>query len=309
VFDSLFKKTVRLWQDGVGVRDGSGSEGISGVFAGVGRVGLVTNQSVCTSNFETCSEVVYRACKEAKDCKLVCVLGPQHGYYQTEQDNMIETPDLEFRFLDGHRVPLFSLYSKTREPSAEHMQHVDTFVVDLVDVGCRIYTYMLTLAGCLRAASSANKRVIILDRPNPLGLCYQRDGDWQRVEGNLLDPVGLHSFVGYYAIPMRHGLTMGELARLFVQEDKLNVDLRVVCVMGDYERKSSFDPKYFRSRWVLPSPNLPTWDTCFFFPSCVTLEGTNISEGRGTTTPFQLIGAPYLDPDAFISYVSKRQVS
>eukprot|EP01102_Stenamoeba_stenopodia_P017417 TRINITY_DN6228_c0_g1_i1.p1 TRINITY_DN6228_c0_g1~~TRINITY_DN6228_c0_g1_i1.p1 ORF type:complete len:470 (+),score=66.74 TRINITY_DN6228_c0_g1_i1:31-1410(+) len=315
---------VRVWDEGVGVRD---VKGISAVLEGAGRVGLVTNQAVCTSRFETCAEVVYRACKASKDCQLVCILGPQHGFYQTEQDNMIETPDLEFRFdSDGHRVPLFSLYSKTREPTSEHVQHFDTFVIDLVDVGCRIYTYMLTMAGCLRAAASSKKKVIVLDRPNPLGLSYnEENGDgisWRRVEGNLLNPTELHSFVGYYAIPLRHGLTMGELARLFVKEDNLSVDLRVVCVsagggggdgdkgiVSSYDRRTSFDAEWFRARWVLPSPNLPSWDTCFFFPASVTLEGTNVSEGRGTTSPFQIIGAPYLDSDAFISHISDLQRS
>lgn len=185
---------------------------------------------------------------------------------------MIETPDLRFNLTETKSVPLYSLYSKTREPTEEQLKDVDTLVVDMIDVGCRIYTFMLTMAGCLRAAAKINKRVIVLDRPNPIGLSWKSDKEWKRVEGNLLDVEKLYSFVGFYQIPLRHGLTMGELARFFVDADKLDVDLRIVCVSGDYTRANSFDASWFSSRWVLPSPNLPSWDSTFFFPSFVILE-------------------------------------
>jgi uncharacterized protein YbbC (DUF1343 family) len=151
-----------------------------------------------------------------------------------------------------------------------------------VDVGCRIYTYMLTLAGCLQAASRLKKRVVVLDRPNPLGL--------QNTEGNLLN-LRWKSFVGWYEIPMRHGLTMGELGRYFLHCDNITCDYRVVEVQN--LRRSTSLSHLSQMPWCMPSPNLPSWMSAFFFPSFVALETTNISEGRGSTTPFQMVGAPY----------------
>jgi uncharacterized protein YbbC (DUF1343 family) len=354
----------------------------SSPFEGLGRIGLVTNQAVfCTSSSSSSSsssspspspssavQVILKECRKdgtGRREELVCVLGPQHGYFQTEQDNMKETPDQVLRSCSAeeeegqqgsNEVPLFSLYSSTREPTAEQAALVDSFVVDLVDVGCRVYTYMLTLAACLRVAAKLGKKVLLLDRPNPLGLSYRRtkrsDADegydtgsggdcgcvWGRVEGNTLDPISLPSFVGEYSLPMRHGLTMAELARYFISQDNLSLDLSVILAdtittttttaaateggrrrrrgkrrieeVREYRRRESWRGSVRRQlarEWVLPSPNLPSWHSALFFPAFVTLEGTNLSEGRGTTTPFQLVGAPQLDAPGFVALLQQLQ--
>lgn len=269
---------------------------------GLGRIGLVTNQAVTTSDCVAAVDAVFSATKRCQKSTLSAVFGAQHGYYQTEQDNMIETPDLEIEMDDGSKLPLYSLYSKTRVPTAEQLKGVDTLVVDLRDIGCRVYTYMLTLAGCLRAGADAKKRVVVLDRPNPIGLS---DFDvtkktWHRVEGNLID-LQWQSFVGWYSIPMRHGLTLGELGKVFISEDKLNVEYSVIEAKG-LKRSTSLET-LSKEPFVLPSPNIPFWDSAFFFPAFVTLEGTNVSEGRGSTLPFQIVGAPYLNSSACKRYL------
>lgn len=258
-----------------------------------GRIGIVTNQAVATSHYVSATEVISDAAKKAVGSHVTSVFGPQHGYGQTEQDNMRETPDTSFQFEDGTRVPLFSLYSQTRMPTAEQLSNVDTLVIDMIDIGCRVYTYMETLAGCLRAAALLGKKVVVLDRPNPLGLCHLNElNQWQRVEGNLLD-MRWESFVGWYSIPMRHGLTLGELGHYFIAQDQLNIDYRVIAVDNLFRKTAPTELS--RLSWTMPSPNIPTWESAFLFSSFVALEATNISEGRGTTLPFQIIGAPYLD--------------
>lgn len=275
------------------------------VLSGLGRIGLVTNQAATTSDFRPSAEVLHAACRAFSQAHssskgtpvLVRLFGPQHGYWQTEQDNMIETPDLTFALPKGASVPLLSLYSETRVPTPEQLEGLDTLIVDLADVGCRVYTYMLTLAACMKAAAAKGISVVVLDRPNPLGLSCKGEGDrWERVEGNTLD-LKWHSFVGWYPIPMRHGLTMGELGRYFQQVEQLqSLDYRVIEVEG---LTRADGPQTLRKLpWTLPSPNLPTWECAFAFPSFVALEGTNVSEGRGTTLPFQVVGAPYLKADA-----------
>ena len=256
----------------------------------MGRIGLVTNQACTTQGFIPTVEVVVAAIDKCKGSTLTCVFGPQHGYGQTEQDNMIETPDSTINLNHGKSIPLFSLYSKTRIPTPEQLQDVDTLLIDLQDVGCRVYTYMLTLAGCMRAAQKAQKRVVVLDRPNPLGLSRRRSPG-AFTQGNTLD-MRWESFVGWYSIPMRHGLSMGELGRLFHASDKLTIKYDVITVDG-LKRSTSLNDLSVR-RWTLPSPNLPTWETTFCFPAFVALETTHMSEGRGTTLPFQTIGAPEL---------------
>lgn len=272
----------------------------------LGRIGLVVNQASTSSLYQPTSEIVHEACKIVQNSQLVALFGPQHGYRQTEQDNMKETKDGDFQFADGITVPLYSLYSKTREPSAEQLENIDTIVVDLQDIGCRVYTYMLTLAGCLRSAAKLKKKVVVLDRNNPIGLCYQNEANrnWMRVEGNQLD-VKWNSFVGWYDIPMRHGLTLGELGLYFIQCDQLIVDYHVIPVQG-LKRKTSYDELRNQS-WTMPSPNIPSWLSAFFFPSFVCLEGTNVSEGRGSTIPFQLIGSPWLDVQKCISFLKTNQ--
>ena len=179
-------------------------------------------------------------------------------------------------------------------------------MVDLVDVGCRIYTYMLTLAACMKVASQEGKRVVVLDRANPLGLCYQDEtnGRAKNVEGNLLK-TQWHSFVGWYDIPMRHGLTLGELGHYFKSYDNLDLDYQVIRAKN-LTRKTTH-ASLSALPWTTPSPNLPTWESCVLFPSFVLFETTNVSEGRGTTLPFVTLGAPFLDSASLISDLEKAR--
>jgi uncharacterized protein YbbC (DUF1343 family) len=216
--------------------------------------------------------------------RLTAIFGPQHGFRSDVQENMIET---------GHacdarrRVPLYSLYSETREPTAEMLRDVDLLVVDLQDVGTRIYTYIYTMANCLVAAKKHGLTVIVCDRPNPIG------GD--AVEGPMLEP-GFESFVGLYPLPMRHGMTIGELAGLFNDAFGIGADLEVIAMEG-WSRGMYFDETGIP--FVLPSPNIPTLDSTIVYPGTVLFEGTNVSEGRGTTKPFELLGAPWVDAERF----------
>jgi len=184
---------------------------------------------------------------------------------------------------------VYSLYSETREPTREMLADVDVLVVDLQDVGTRIYTYIYTMANCLRAARRHGVRVVVCDRPNPIG------GD--QIEGATLVP-GYESFVGQFPIPMRHGMTIGELARLFNDVFGLGAAVDVVRMDG-WKRSMYFDETGLP--WVMPSPNIPTLDTAIVYPGAVLFEGTLLSEGRGTTRPFELIGAPWVDGERLAS--------
>jgi uncharacterized protein YbbC (DUF1343 family) len=216
--------------------------------------------------------------------QLLAIFGPQHGFRSDVQENMIET---------GHardalrRVPIYSLYSETREPTAEMLRDVELLVIDLQDVGTRIYTYIYTMANCLAAARKQGIKVIVCDRPNPIG------GD--AVEGPMLTH-GFESFVGLYPLPMRHGMTIGELANLFNDAFGIGADLEVVPMEG-WSRGMYFDATGIP--FVLPSPNIPTLDSAIVYPGTVLFEGTNVSEGRGTTKPFELLGAPWVDAERF----------
>jgi uncharacterized protein YbbC (DUF1343 family) len=216
--------------------------------------------------------------------RLAAIFGPQHGFRSDVQENMIESGHAHD---ETRRVPVYSLYSETREPTAEMLRDVDLLVVDLQDVGTRIYTYIYTMANCLTAARKHGVPVIVCDRPNPIG------GD--AVEGPMLEQ-GFESFVGMYPIPMRHGMTIGELARLFNDACGIGADLDVIAMEG-WRRAMYFDDTCLP--WVLTSPNIPTLETCIVYPGTVLFEGTNVSEGRGTTRPFELVGAPWVAAERF----------
>lgn len=256
----------------------------------LGRFAIITNQSSLTNDKLSIVDAISHKTQETPS-KLVSVFGPQHGYFQTEQDNMIETKDSEFVLSDGRTVPLYSLYSDSREPRLEQIKDLDCLIFDLQDIGCRAYTYMLTLALVLKQASKYSKKIILLDRPNPIGLSHIDNGILKNVEGNTLEK-NWESFIGWYELPLRHGLTMGELGKYFIQKDNLDIDYSVYNCQGLSRRHPQKIDQY---GLYLPSPNIPKWESCFLFPSFVALEGTNISEGRGTTTPFQLIGSPFLN--------------
>lgn len=240
-----------------------------------GRIGLICNQASVDHSFRHVADVV----SSQEGVRLTALFGPQHGIRGDVQDNMVETPHTR----DAETgLPVFSLYSETREPTEQMLDEVDVLVFDMQDVGCRIYTFVYTLANCMRAAKKYGKRVIVCDRPNPInGLS---------VAGNLLE-TGFESFVGQFPLPTRHGMTVGELALMFNKHWGLGCDLEVVRMEG-WGRELWFDQT--DAPWVMPSPNIPTLDSATVFPGTVHLEGTWMSEGRGTTRPFELIGAPYI---------------
>lgn len=242
------------------------------------RVGVVCNPASIDGEFR---HVIDRLTADGR-VTLAAIFGPQHGVRADLQDNMVESPHAE----DGRRrVPVYSLYSETREPTADMLRGLDALVVDLQDVGTRVYTFIYTMANCLRAAARHGVRVVVCDRPNPIG------GD--AVEGPVLDPA-YASFVGQFAIPLRHGLTIGELARLFNDQFGIGAALEVVPMTG-WRRSMYWDETGLP--WVLPSPNMPTLDTAIVYPGMVLFEGTQLSEGRGTTRPFETVGAPWIDGD------------
>jgi uncharacterized protein YbbC (DUF1343 family) len=225
--------------------------------------------------------------------RLTAIFGPQHGFRSDVQDNMIETRHAHDEI---RRVPVYSLYSETREPTAEMLRDLDLLVIDLQDVGVRIYTYIYTMANCLKAARREGLQVIVCDRPNPIG------GD--QVEGMVLVP-GYESFVGMYPIPMRHGMTIGEIARLFNEHFGIGADLEVVAMEG-WRRDEYFDATGLT--WIISSPNIPTVDTTTVYPGAVLFEGTNVSEGRGTTRPFELVGAPWVVAERFADAMNRREL-
>jgi uncharacterized protein YbbC (DUF1343 family) len=251
----------------------------SGRLAGA-RVGLVANPSSIDGAFVHAADLLW----QAPGVTLAALFGPQHGFHSTLQDNMIETPHTEDA---RRRVPVYSLYSETREPTDAMLDGLDVLVVDLQDVGTRVYTFIYTMANCLRAAALRGLPVIVCDRPNPIA--------GHDVEGPRLE-AGYESFVGLYPIPLRHGLTIGELAQLFNEEYGIGASLEVQRMDG-WRRDMWWEETGLP--WVIPSPNMPTVDTAVVYPGMVLFEGTQLSEGRGTTRPFELVGAPGIDADPF----------
>ena len=251
------------------------------------RVGIVCNPASVDHQFV---HIVDRLASHPR-ARLGAIFGPQHGFRSDVQENMIETGHSHD---DLRRVPVYSLYSETREPTREMLKDLDVLVIDLQDVGTRIYTYIYTMAYCLSAARKAGLKVIVCDRPNPIGGIA--------VEGPMLEH-GYESFVGLYPIPMRHGMTIGELARLFNDHFGIGATLEVVEMEG-WGRGMYHDDA--RAPWVMPSPNMPTLDTAIVYPGTVLFEGTNVSEGRGTTRPFELVGAPWVVAEPFAAALNRR---
>jgi uncharacterized protein YbbC (DUF1343 family) len=206
---------------------------------------------------------------------------------------MVETPH---RDDPSRSVPVYSLYSETREPTAEMLQGLDVLVIDLQDIGARIYTYIYTMANCLQAAARHGLPVIVCDRPNPIG--------GTDVEGAALKP-GFQSFVGQFPIPMRHGMTIGELARMFNDHFRIGAELEI-ATMERWHRGMYWDAT--RLPWIMPSPNMPTLDTAIVYPGTVLFEGVMLSEGRGTTRPFELVGAPWIDADRFAAAMNALEL-
>jgi uncharacterized protein YbbC (DUF1343 family) len=229
--------------------------------------------------------------------RLSAAFGPQHGLRGDKQDNMVESPD----FSDPvHGIPVFSLYGAVRRPSAQMMEHFDVLLVDLQDLGCRVYTFLTTLRYVLEAAAEHGKSVWVLDRPNPAG---------RPIEGLKLR-AGWESFVGAGALPMRHGLTLGEAAKWFIKSLKLDVETEVVTMQGwNPESPPGFGWPLGERAWVNPSPNAPSLSMARCYSGTVMLEGTTLSEGRGTTRPLETLGAPDLDARLLLEKMNSLDAS
>lgn len=241
------------------------------------RVGIIVNPSSVNRHIAHTVDLFH----DHPKIELTAIFGPQHGARGEEQDNMIETPDA----LDPHTgLKVYSLYSTTRKPTAEMLKNLDVLIFDIQDVGSRYYTFIYTMALAMEACVEFGKKMVVLDRPNPI--------DGVTVQGNILNPK-LKSFVGLFPIATRHGMTVGELALMFRDEFKVRCDLEVVEMEG-WKRSQYFEETGLP--WVLPSPNMPTVETAVVYPGMCLIEGTNLSEGRGTTRPFEIFGAPFIDP-------------
>lgn len=241
-----------------------------------GRIGLICNQATVDGRYAHAADLFF----DDPEIRLTTLFGPQHGIRGDVQDNMIETAHTADKRTG---LPVYSLYSETREPTEEMLRNTDVLVFDLQDVGCRVYTFVYTMANSMIAARKYGKRFVVLDRPNPIG--------GAAVEGHTLE-AGHESFVGMFPIPMRHGMTIGELALMFNAEFGIGCELEVVTMDG-WERDRYIDET--DAPWAMPSPNMPTPDTAVVFPGTVYFEGTRVSEGRGTTHPFEMVGASFID--------------
>jgi len=250
------------------------------------RLGLLSHPAAVAADLSSARELLAARLPG----RLQILFSPQHGLLGEKQDNMIASADFVDPVL---QLPVVSLYGPRLAPPADALAAVDAVLVDLQDVGTRVYTFAATLAKVMAAAASGGKKVVVLDRPNPIG--------GAAVEGNLLRPEWA-SLVGPYPLPMRHGFTLGELARYYRVTQQIDCDLEVIPLQG-WRRRDYFDATGLP--WVLPSPNLPTLDGAVVYPGQVLLEGTNLSEGRGTTRPFELFGAPFLDPRRLKAHLQK----
>ncbi len=252
------------------------------------RVALLAHPASVTADLTHTLDAL-AALSEAGDLKLTAAFGPQHGLRGDKQDNMIESED----YTDPvHGVPVFSLYGAVRRPTAQMMEAFDVLLVDLQDLGCRVYTFAATLRYVLEEAAKAGKSVWVLDRPNPAG---------RPVEGFLLEP-GFESFVGPGPMPMRHGRTLGELGDWFVRQLGLDVDYQHVAMDGWHPAQSpGYGWPQGERAWINPSPNASNISMARCYPGTVLFEGTTLSEGRGTTRPLELFGAPDLDAAALLA--------
>lgn len=251
------------------------------------RVGLVCHPASVDESLQHSLDLL------SKKLKITCAFGPQHGVRGDKQDNMIESPN----FVDPvHKIPIFSLYGEVRRPTEEMMSHFDVLLFDLQDLGCRIYTFITTLLYVMEECAKFDKILIILDRPNPAG---------RPVEGFRMLP-GWESFVGAAPIPMRHGLTLAELALYFADYYNLDLDLQVIKMKGYYPEKQpgwGWDPK---RPWINPSPNAANLNMARAYPGTVLIEGTTLSEGRGTTRALEIIGASDIDFSEVLKRMKKK---
>ncbi|MGE1165024.1 exo-beta-N-acetylmuramidase NamZ family protein [Peribacillus simplex] len=241
------------------------------------KVGLITNPTGIDSKLTSIVDLLH----DDPDINLTALFGPEHGVRGDAQAGA----SVEYYMDEKTGLPVYSLYGKTKKPTPEMLKDVEVLVFDIQDVGTRYYTYIYTMAYAMEAARENDIPIIVLDRPNPQG--------GESVDGPVLEPE-FSSFVGMYPIPLKHGMTVGELATLFNKEFKIGADLKVIKMRG-WKRDMDYDDTGLP--FVLPSPNMPTVSTSFVYPATGLIEGTNVSEGRGTTKPFELIGAPYINSD------------
>jgi len=239
------------------------------------RVGLITNPTGIDSNFKSSIDIL------REKVNLVALFSPEHGVRASIQAGQhLET------YIDSETgIVVHSLYGKTRHPSEEIMNSLDVMTIDIQDAGSRYYTFIYTMAYCMEACAKYGKKFVVFDRPNPI--------NGEACEGNILD-LKYRSFVGYYEMPQRHGMTIGELAKLFNEEYGIGCDLEVIPMLN-WTRDMDFEATGLP--WVLPSPNFPTINTAYAYNATCLFEGTNVEEGRGTTTPFELFGAPYMNSE------------
>jgi uncharacterized protein YbbC (DUF1343 family) len=243
------------------------------------RAGLLVHPASVNSGLEDITGIFLRSGK----LEIKALFGPQHGIRGETQDNMVEWRGFRDKKTN---LPVFSLYSRTRKPEPSMLRDIDVLVVDIQDVGSRYYTFIWTLELCMQACVETEKSVVVLDRPNPVG--------GLRTEGPVLD-MTYGSFVGRRPLPVRHGMTIGEIGFYLRDTFYPSLNFHVIPMRG-WKRKMWFDETGLP--WIMPSPNMPTLDTAIVYPGMCLLEGTNISEGRGTTRPFELFGAPFIDPEA-----------
>ncbi len=237
------------------------------------RVGLITNPTGVDSRLVSTIDIL------VKEVQLVKLFSPEHGVRGD-----IQAGDKVDNYIDEKsQLPVVSLYGKNKKPSYDMLQDIDVLAIDIQDVGSRLYTYLYTMSYCMQACAEHNITFLVFDRPNPVGGTI--------VEGNLIQE-GFTSFVGLHPIPYRYGLTIGEAAILFQKEFNISCDLKVIPMVG-WRREMYYEDTELP--WILPSPNMPTVDTAVVYNSTCIFEGTNISEGRGTTKPFEFVGAPWLD--------------
>ncbi|EFV77048.1 hypothetical protein HMPREF1013_02773 [Bacillus sp. 2_A_57_CT2] len=252
------------------------------------RVGLITNPTGVDQNLNSIVDILHND----PDVELTALYGPEHGVRGSAQAGEY----VEYYIDEKTGLPVYSLYGKTKKPTPEMLENIDVLLFDIQDVGTRFYTYIYTMAYAMEAAKENNIPLIVLDRPNPQG--------GTKVEGPVLD-MKYSSFVGNYSIPLRHGMTVGELAELFNEEFEIGAELTVVKMNG-WKRDMYYDDTSLP--FVMPSPNMPTLETALVYPGAALIEGTNVSEGRGTTKPFELIGAPFINADDLAGHLNSHNL-
>jgi uncharacterized protein YbbC (DUF1343 family) len=252
------------------------------------RLGLIANPSAVDRSLRHAVDLLH-GCSEAR---LTVLFGPEHGLRGFAQDQI----ELEDETDRKTGLSVRSLYGPTRVPTRTMLDDLDAVVFDVQDIGSRYYTYIWTMAHAMEVCAESDVEMIVLDRPNPIG--------GELVEGNLIED-GYQSFVGLYPIPNRHGMTVGELARLFNEEFGIGCRLTVITMEG-WSRSEWFDETGLP--WIMPSPNMPSVETATVYPGACLIEGTNLSEGRGTTRPFEILGAPWVDPDRLVTELEKSEL-